>query len=260
MVSATSQGVVHLNPCDNICVATRDLVRGTRLHCNGTDFTLADDIRLGHKIALQQIGVGKAAVKYGQTIGFASENIAPGAWVHTHNLTTGLFDRDYAAASEIPPPIPPIGRTFQGYRRPDGKAGTRNYIAVISTVNCSASVSKYVARPVRRRSASKIIPTSTAWWRSPTAAAAACNSAARHQMLNRVLGGIARHPNIGGYLLIGLGCEQARWATCSTISSWCRSAARASRQRPPVLSCRTSGGTAKTIEGAASMVEQCCRE
>ena len=121
MVSATSQGVVHLNPRDNICVATRDLVRGTRLHCNGTDFTLADDIRLGHKIATQPIGVGQAVRKYGQTIGFASVAIAPGEWVHVHNLAIGQLHQDYASASQIPaatdphiepefPRLPPRGR------------------------------------------------------------------------------------------------------------------------------------------------------
>ena len=127
-----------------------------------------------------RFAAGERVVKYGQTIGFATEAIAPGAWIHTHNLTAGSFERDYAAASEVPPePAPLDGRTFAGYKRPDRKPGTRNYIAVISTVNCSASVSKYVAARFGADALEQTIPTSTAWWRSRTAAAAACSSAAR---------------------------------------------------------------------------------
>ena len=97
-------------------------------------------------MAARAIVQGEPVRKYGQVIGFASRAIAEGSHVHVHNLQADLFERDYAHASERPP-VPPMGerRTFQGYLRPDGRVGTRNYVAVISTVNCSASTSKYIA-------------------------------------------------------------------------------------------------------------------
>ena len=102
--------------------------------------------RLGHKVALTAIEPGSPVRKYGQIIGFASKPIAAGAWVHVHNVKADLFERDYAYASERAPAPPTIEpRTFRGYLRPDGRVGTRNYVAVISTVNCSASTSKAIA-------------------------------------------------------------------------------------------------------------------
>jgi hypothetical protein len=107
MFNAKGIDVVYLHASDNVCVAARDLAAGARLSAGGRDVQLAGPVKLGHKIALQPIAAGKPVVKYGQTIGFATEAIAPGAWIHTHNLTAGQFARDYAAATEIPPDPPP---------------------------------------------------------------------------------------------------------------------------------------------------------
>ena len=115
--------------------------------------------------------------KYGQIIGFASKAIAAGSLVHVHNLKADLFERDYAFASERPePPRPDRPRTFRGYLRPDGRVGTRNYIAVISTVNCSASTSRYVADRFRDGAWRRDFPISTACSPSPTKGAAGCRS------------------------------------------------------------------------------------
>ena len=122
------------------------LTAGAEIRAGETPVKLAEAVPLGHKIAIKPIAKDEPVRKYGQIIGFASEAIPAGGWVHTHNLVIGEFTRDYASATETPAPLTPItDRTFDGYRRADGKAGTRNYIAIISTVNCSASVSKYVA-------------------------------------------------------------------------------------------------------------------
>ena len=146
MSSHATTDVVQLHPQDNVCVAARNLKAAEVISINGHTVSVATDVRLGHKIALSQIGAGEAVRKYGQVIGFTTQDVASGGHVHSHNLGLGDFERDYASATAIPPsPEPLTGRTFQGFRRPDGKAGTRNYLAVISTVNCSASVSKYVA-------------------------------------------------------------------------------------------------------------------
>src|SRR5262245_39221622 len=133
--------VLLLNPADNVCVAMRNLAAGTSIAAGGSATALAEPIRQAHKIAIREIAAGQPIVKYGQTIGFATQKIAPGQWVHTHNLTPGEFARDYAKSTAVPADLTPItDRTFRGYRRADGRAGTRNYIAVISSVNCSATV------------------------------------------------------------------------------------------------------------------------
>ena len=113
-----------------------------------------------------------------------------------------------ASATEIPPPPTPItGRTFQGYRRPGGKVGTRNYLAVISTVNCSATVSKYVARRFDQNLLKDFPNIDGVVAFTHGSGCGMQYKGPYHQLLNRVMGGIAKHPNIGGYLLIGLGCE-----------------------------------------------------
>jgi altronate hydrolase len=145
--SASAANVVLIHPADNVCVAVRNLPAAARVKVGKRSVELASAVNMGHKIALARIAKGDRVVRYGQTIGFATADIAPGDWVHSHNLSAGEFTRQYAPCSAIPPdPEPIIGRTFQGYRRTNGRAGTRNYVAVISTVNCSASVSKLIAR------------------------------------------------------------------------------------------------------------------
>src|SRR5262245_29599061 len=137
---------VYLSPDDNICVAARNLESGTLLKIAGTEFRLAEPVKIGHKIAVRPIKRGDFVRKFGQIIGQTTNSVEAGGWVHSHNLVNGEFARDHAPATAIPPPPQPIeGRTFLGYRRASGKAATRNYIAVISTVNCSATVSRHIA-------------------------------------------------------------------------------------------------------------------
>src|SRR3954447_11784693 len=120
--------VVHLHPDDNICVAARNLAAGESVVIDGRTLALAENVRLGHKIAVQPIKNGDYVRKYGQIIGQATQPIEPGQWVHSHNLVNGDFVRDYASATAAPPPPSPLtGRTFQGYKRASGKVGTRNY-------------------------------------------------------------------------------------------------------------------------------------
>ncbi|MGC3971355.1 MAG: UxaA family hydrolase [Pirellulales bacterium] len=147
-VAARTPEVIHLYPVDNVCVAVQTLTAGQSLTVGGRTFAVEGLVKMGHKLAVAPIAKGAPIVKYGETIGFAAEAIEPGQWVHTHNVLAPLFERQYEYCTEIPPePTPITDRTFQGYRRADGRAGTRNYIAIISNVNCSASVSKYIAAP-----------------------------------------------------------------------------------------------------------------
>ncbi len=143
---------LRLHADDNVVVARTEVAVGTSIP-DGQDgdtpveFTASEAIGLGHKVASRPIALGEPIRKYGQVIGYSTESISAGEWVHTHNVEPGDLELDYAYSSAVPPPADPItDRTFQGYRREDGRAGTRNYLGIVSTVNCSATTSKYVAR------------------------------------------------------------------------------------------------------------------
>src|SRR5437899_2399566 len=142
-----AQVAVHLRLEDNIAVAARNLPAGAEVQINGRAVTLPQRVGLGHKVALRPIKKGEAVYKYGQIIGFASQDIPAGSHVHVHNVSADAFERDYAFCRDCPPPPKPAEpRHFMGYDRGDGRYGTRNYIAIISTVNCSASTSKYISQ------------------------------------------------------------------------------------------------------------------
>lgn len=250
--------VVYLHPSDNICVAARNLDAGTRITVEGQSIELPKAIRIGHKIAVRPIGPQDAVRKYGQIIGFATADTQPGDHVHSHNLAVGEFDRDPASATQIPPPPTPIlDRTFQGYRRDSGKAGTRNYIAIISTVNCSASVSKYIAERFDK-SALQQYPNvdGVVALKHQSGCGIQFNGLA-HQMLNRVMGGFARHPNVGAYLLIGLGCEQGAMGHLLKEQRLVQiEGTGGARQGPPVFSMQDMGGTAKTVEAGIRQIAE----
>lgn len=253
LASAANADVVLLHPSDNILVAARPLATGSRLAAADDPLTLVDNVAMGHKLARQPIPRGQHVIKYGQVIGFATTDIAPGQWVHTHNLANGEVQRDYAFASAIPPePTPLTGRTFQGYRRADGRAGTRNYVAVISSVNCSASVSKYIAQ---RFDARLLADYPHIDGILPIIHKSGCGmqfGGDDHQQLTRVLGGFARHPNIGAYLLVGLGCETGQVAHLVEQAHLVHlDGARSGGGQPgapPVLVMQDLGGTTRTVE------------
>ena len=253
--------VILLHPTDSVCVAARDLLAGATVELLDGRLQLLDDVMQGHKIARTAIQSGEAILKWGQTIGFATCPIEPGRWVHTHNMTTGALRREYEKSTAVPDdPSPLTGYTFQGYRRADGRAGTRNYIAILSNVNCSASVARYAAArftPERLRDFPNVDGVLS------FSHGSGCGmefGGEHHQMLNRVMGGMARHPNIGGYVLVGLGCEVGTIGHLIQDQGLVQigglglaSGNRASR--PIVLSMQDLGGTQKTIDEAERLVE-----
>ena len=237
---------------------------------NGRAVNLSGDVKLGHKIALAPIAAGERVFRYGHSIGVATQAIAAGEWVHSHNLAAGPLAQEYEYSTEIPPaPTPIADRNFRGYRRTDGRAGTRNYIAVISSVNCSASVSKYVAR---RFDAQALAAYPNVDGVLPLVHQTGCGlqyGGVAHESLSRVLGGMARHPNIGAYILIGLGCEtgtigylldhqrlvQIGGARSTPFADSGR-ATQAGRATPPVFVMQDCGGTAATVEAAVRKVAE----
>lgn len=245
-----------LNPLDNVCVATRDLAAGSRIDAGGRSVALGGAIRMGHKIALAAIAQGQRVIRYGQTIGFATSDIQPGDWIHVHNLTAGEFSRDYAFSTEVPAdPAPLVDRTFQGFRRADGRVGTRNYLAIISTVNCSASVSRYVAQRFDRRILENYPHVDGILPLTHKGGCGLQYAGDDHKQLNRVLAGFAQHPNVGGYLLIGLGCETATMPYLVDQSGLVQIEGT-TRKLPPILSMQDLGGTSKTLDAALKKIEE----
>lgn len=251
-----SSGAIQLHPSDNTLIATRSLGEREVVQAGNLAVTLRQSVAMGHKVALRAIPKGAQVLKYGQVIGVATEAIAPGDWVHSHNLECGELVLDYASATQTPPPPTPIvGRTFQGYRRTNGRAGTRNYVAVISSVNCSASVSKYVARRFDKAAMSAFPHVDGVVAFTHEGGCAMQFGGMKHKMLNRVLGGVARHPNIAGYLLIGLGCEQATLGYLMEDQRLVQIQGVNGRPTaPPVLSIQDQGGTQKTVEAGVEAV------
>ncbi len=202
--------LLRLHPDDNVGVATRRIAggrRGRRLRRrSGGD--ARERVEMGHKMAPCKLRAERRSENTARRSALPPPTSQPGEWVHTHNVEPGALSLDYAIASEVPAdPAPIRGRTFLGYRRPDGRAATRNYIGIVSTVNCSAATSRFVAQRFDRTS-SPSIRTSTA--SCPLVHKAGCAmqyGGDDHQQLSRVLAGFAKHANIAAYLVIGLGCE-----------------------------------------------------
>ncbi|MBY0233020.1 MAG: altronate dehydratase family protein [Gemmataceae bacterium] len=243
---------VHLRPEDNVAVAARHLPDGADV----LGVRLRERIGLGHKIALLPIKKGEAVRKYGQVIGFASRDIAPGELVHVHNLGADAFARDYAYCSEVPAPQPAATpRTWQGYDRGDGRYGSRNYVALISTVNCSASTSKYIAERFNRTDVLKRFPNVDGVL--PIVHKAGCAmqyGGEDHRQLDRTLAGFARHPNVAAYILIGLGCETGQ--ALHLIEGEHLLQLNGSKKKPLVLSIQELGGIGKTVEAGVQAIAE----
>lgn len=200
--------ILILGNSDDVAVALEPLSANSALP--GLNFPALSAIPAGHKIALHAIPVGDPIRKFDQIIGFATQPIAVGEHVHTHNLVTGNFERDYSIGSEVHPTILLAAAdtaTFQGIVRPGGRIGTRNYVGVLTTVNCSATVA--------RRIAAHFTPDLLRAYPNVDGVVAithgtGCGMAERGEaadLLRRVFAGYATHPNFAAVLLLGLGCE-----------------------------------------------------
>jgi altronate hydrolase len=252
-----SQVAVHLRPEDNIAVAARRLDPGLEIQHNGSRLTVGGRVGLGHKLALRAIKKGEAVYKYGQIIGFASADIAPGEHVHVHNVAADSFERDYAFCRDCPPPPAPPAtqRTFQGYDRGDGRYGTRNYLAIISTVNCSASTSKYIAEKIRLSGILSQYPNVDGVL--PITHKAGCAmqyDGPDHNQLDRTLAGFARHPNVAAYLLVGLGCETGQ--AIHLVENQGLIQLNGSKKKPTVITIQECGGIGKTVDAGVRAVAE----
>jgi len=200
---------LRLHDADNVIIAVDSVSRGMEL-AGGVSARAA--IPRGHKVANQPIPAGQPIRKFGQVIGFAKDDIAAGDWVHEHNVVLHDFERDYAFASEAKPDTGLLPgeepATFQGFRRADGRVGTRNYIGILSSVNCSATVVDFIADEVTRSGILKDYPNIDGV--VPFTHGTGCGMGSKGEefdILARTQWGYASHPNFAAVLVIGLGCE-----------------------------------------------------
>ena len=199
------QDVIKINQEDNVAVALRPIGKGETLEIGDISVTTVEEIPQGHKVALKAVKAGEEVVKYGFRIGFAKEDISKGQWVHVHNLKTALGD---LLTYEYNPTNPAVGTadraTFQGFRRTDGKAGVRNEIWIIPTVGCVNSIAKALERDSQRLvggSLEEVVAFPHPY---------GCSQMGDDQEHTRtVLADMIHHPNAGGVLVLGLGCENS---------------------------------------------------
>ena len=249
--------ILRLHASDNTAVTTVHLNAGSVASVDDFRFRTATDIPAGHKVALKEIPQGAPIIKFGQTIGYASERIADGDWVHVHNVNTSKPGLEFEFGTEVNELKPVTSRTFQGFRRENGGCGTRNYLAVVSTVNCSATTARYVAQQLARTDLADypnidgIIPL------VHKAGCAMAFGDSDHHQLNRTLAGFAKHPNVAASLVLGLGCETAQADYLEEQHGLVQlggSRPDTSDRGPMVMNIQEVGGIRKTVDRAAGVL------
>jgi altronate hydrolase len=201
--------VLRLHPDDHVVVATSEVGEGTVLDLPDGVVTVTSDVPMGHKIAVRTLATGDEVLKYGQPIGAASQPIAVGDHVHTHNLAFHAVDQAYAfGTARRPAAEAPEPRTFQGIVRSDGQIATRNYVGVVTSVNCSATVARRIAAELNREGALDEFPTVDGVVAvTHGQGCGLAGSGEGFDVLRRTLVGYANHPNLAAVIVLGLGCE-----------------------------------------------------
>ena len=198
--------VLGLHEDDNILVALADIPAETEV---AGGVRAAEKIPSGHKVARRRIAQGETVLKYGQIIGVATRDIAPGDHVHVHNLGMGAHRQDYAFGTAART-LSPFGNTatFRGFHRPSGRVGTRNYLGILTSVNCSGSVARFIAQEAERAGLLDAFPNVDGI--VPVVHGTGCGMSGKdegYETLFRTLAGYGHNPNFGAILMVGLGCE-----------------------------------------------------
>ncbi|AVA34130.1 arabinonate dehydratase [Cupriavidus metallidurans] len=247
----TSNPVIRLHANDNVLIARGDLTLGQ--HLPDLDLRVRAQVPAGHKIAARAIARGEQVRKYDTVIGVADRDIGPGDHVHSHNLRLVDFYRDPSFCSDVRPIdyVPEAERaTFMGYVRPDGRVGTRNFIGILSSVNCSATVIKHIAAHFtpERLAAYPNVDGVVAFAQS---SGCGMSSPSEHfDLLRRTLAGYARHANLAGVLIVGLGCER------NQVASLVESQGLIPGENLHTLVMQDTGGTRATIAAGVQAVER----
>jgi len=244
---------IRLHPADDVVIARQQLVGGTKLL--DENVAVVGLVPPGHKVATRAIAVGEPVRRYNQIIGFASRAIGPGEHVHLHNLAMGEFARDYAIGVDAKPTayIEPAA-TFMGIVRRDGpnagKVATRNYIGILSTVNCSATVARGIADHFNGERLAAFPNVDGVVALTHGSGCGMDTHGEGMKILRRTLGGYAKHANFAGVLIIGLGCE------ANQISALLGAESLTEGPLLRTFSIQDTGGTAKTIAHGIGMVHE----
>ncbi len=247
----TAGSLIRLHPADNVLVAKSPLALGQNLPELG--LRTRAQVPAGHKIAARRIAAGEPVRKFDTVIGSAARDIEPGDYVHTHNVVLVDFDRDPGFGLDVRPvdylPAPQRAR-FMGYVREDGRVGTRNFIGILSSVNCSATVIKRIAAHFtpERLAAFPNVDGVAAF--AQTSGCGMSSPSEHFDVLRRTLAGYARHPNLAGVLIVGLGCER------NQVAELVASQGLATGRLLRTLVMQEVGGTLETIEAGVAAVEE----
>jgi altronate hydrolase len=249
-----TERAIVLRPEDDVAIAKKELPAGTILEDGPVRIEVRQEVRPGHKVARRAARRGAPVRRYGQVIGFATQDIEAGDHVHVHNLGIGELQREYEFCTDVVPVeyYPPEKlRCFDGFKREDGRVGTRNYVAIVSGVNCSASVSQFVKDKFRdvQRDYPNVDGVIAITHKS------GCGTklfGEDHLALQRVLAGYAKHPNVAAYILIGLGCEVNQAAVM--VERQRMAAAGYPERKPFIVNIQEAGSIRKTVERAAAEV------
>jgi altronate hydrolase len=240
---------IRLHAADDVVIARQQLVSGTVLL--DEKVTISGLIPPGHKVATRAIAVGEPIKRYNQIIGFAKRPIGPGEHVHLHNLAMGEFSRDYAIGADAKPTqfVEPAA-TFMGIVRPDGRVATRNYIGILSTVNCSATVSHGIADAFKGEALAQFPNVDGVVALTHGSGCGMDVQGESMQVLRRTLGGYARHANFAGVLIVGLGCE------ANQINALLGAESLQEGPQLRTFSIQDTGGTGKSIAKGVAMVRE----
>lgn len=237
---------IRLHESDNVAIARVPLSPGAKLTISGQPIEVLDSVPAGHKVCLRPVAEGESILRYGQAIGAARRAIQPGEHVHVHNLRFEDHEVGFEfPTGEVPfPDAPAKMPTFMGYQREDGRVGTRNYIAVVAASNCAAYTVDWIADSFDAASLPANVDGVVAF---PHGDGCGHAFGPDTDQLRRTLAGVLNHPNVGGALIIGLGCE------VNQIDHYLGpNAPRTSRLHG--LTLQTSGGTRGTVEAARAKI------
>jgi altronate hydrolase len=260
VVLSPAASIVRLHPSDHVAIAMERLPAGRTIFVDGAECVTTDEIPPGHKVCVLAVPAGQPILKYGQPIGIASQPIEIGSHVHSHNLSDDHHVQDVVRETFPPAPPAPMHRTFEGFVRSDGRVGTRNYVVLMSTVNCSASVCRMVAAKFDAERMKRWPGVDGVVALTHTTGCALQYDSLKHEMLGRTIAGYLRHPNVGASLVVGLGCEQTTSEYLAEAHKVIPITTRDDRPllkpgQTPVMTMQQMGGTRKTIEKAERWVE-----
>jgi altronate hydrolase len=245
----TADLTIRLNPADDVVIARIEIPAGTLL-VNEGNVRVAATVPPGHKIAVRAVAAGAPVRRYDQIIGFATRDIQPGEHVHVHNLGMGAFEKDYAFCADVKPidyRSPPA--TFQGIVRADGRVATRNYIGVLTSVNCSATVARMIADHYRNRlDAFPGVDGVVALTHKTGCGMGA--SGEPMELLRRTLAGFARHPNFHSVLVVGLGCE------ANQVDELLAATGLARGEKLHAYTIQEKGGTTKAVREGIARIDE----